>query len=74
MSMDPVHLQKAWDDCREQADQLPCIEVQAEVRTQAGQQILVASCPKCRTPAGLAGPGRHLCRTCHTLLKYVPKT
>lgn len=49
------------------------IPVEAELVVQFDQEVLAATCPKCRTVAGVTGGNRHLCRTCWTLLLYVPK-
>lgn len=46
------------------------VVVEAKVSTQAGAEILIASCPKCNEPAALDGEGRHLCRRCFTWLEY----
>ena len=47
------------------------LKVPALVHRQAGQEILVAPCPRCHTVAALSGEGKHLCRVCHTWLEYV---
>lgn len=59
------------DRAREIADPLKPRKVVAQVRTQAGVEILVAACPRCNAKAGLTGEGKHLCRGCHLWLEYV---
>lgn len=49
------------------------IDVKAKVTKQMGQEVLVARCPmpNCGEVAALSGEGKHLCRRCHTWLRYV---
>lgn len=35
--------------------------LKAEKRQQAGQDILVARCPRCGATVALSGPGKYLC-------------
>lgn len=46
------------------------VKVKALVHQQAGQECLIARCPRCSTLAGLSGEGKHLCRGCYHWLEY----
>lgn len=46
------------------------LDVEATVYQQAGQDVLVATCPVCTNVAALSGEGRHQCRSCHIWLRY----
>jgi hypothetical protein len=71
--MDPQSLSEQWQKAVEHYQQMDALEVLSEPRQQAGQEILVAACPRCHTVAALSGEGRHLCRTCGQLLRYRKK-
>ncbi len=63
---------KSLDEAHRQAQTL--LDVVATPYTQAGQEILVGSCPVCRNIAALSAEGRHQCRACHRWLRYVRKS
>ena len=70
----PRHEQflRSLDDAKKKA--ATTIDVEATPYVQAGQEILVATCPVCTLIAGLSGEGRHQCRSCHTWLRFHRKS
>lgn len=68
-AMEKFH--KELHKAQEIASPIAAVKVAATVVVQAGQEILVARCPRCPTVAALTGEGKHLCRHCFTWLEYV---
>lgn len=59
---------KSLDEAHARAATL--VDVVATPYVQAGQEVLVATCPICTHVAALSGEGRHQCRSCHTWLRF----
>jgi hypothetical protein len=45
-------------------------DVLAKPFVQAGQEVLVGTCPNCSTRAALSAEGKHLCHGCNQWLQY----
>ncbi len=67
-------LDKALEQAQDFAKRQTALTVEATPAKQAGQDILVGACPRCRNVAALSGEGKHLCRACGQWLDYKAKS
>lgn len=74
MPFDQDAFRRQFDECCNVAEGIRQPRtVRAQVRVQAGREILVGRCPVegCGQVAAIDGEGKHLCRRCWAWLRYV---